>query len=133
VEEIENGHDPTWSVSGKCFIMVLFSTSGFFGSSAAAAITKHFGALPMSITSTARKATTLFLSFALFGNDCSMEHIAGVFIFIGALLMKAFSKSTGGSPRKRQSYERNYMSMTPSLSLVNMELTSENAEGKEIV
>jgi len=92
LDEVELGKPPTWSCASKLFLIILFGTTGFFGSSAAAAITKHFGALPMSLTSVARKATTLFLSFALFGNDCSFEHIAGMFMFVSALLMKAMGK-----------------------------------------
>jgi hypothetical protein len=66
---------------------------GFFGSSCSAAITKNFGALTMSITSTARKATTLFLSFFLFNNVCTLEHIVGVIIFISALTAKSLRRS----------------------------------------
>ena len=62
---------------------------GFFGSSCSAAITKNFGALTMSITSTARKAATLFLSFVLFDNACTFQHIGGMFVFISALLAKS--------------------------------------------
>jgi len=131
VQEILTGKEPTWSVNGKIFVIVMFSTSGFFGSSAAAAITKHFGALPMSITSTARKATTLFLSFALFGNDCSLEHIVGVAVFISALLMKATSKSMKGS--EKHSPPHYSFQMTPSISMVDMEMADENQEGKAIV
>jgi len=85
--------EATWSVSGKIAVVVLFSSMGFFGSSCSAAITKHFGALTMSITSTARKATTLFLSFFLFNNVCTMEHILGVVIFISALAAKSLRRS----------------------------------------
>jgi len=90
----------TWSVSGKITVIVLFSTMGFFGSSCSAAITKHFGALTMSITSTARKAATLFLSFALFPNECTTEHVAGIVIFITSLVWKSVSKRR---PRKKRS------------------------------
>ena len=82
----------TWSVSGKVLIMILFSSMGFFGSSCSAAITKNFGALTMSITSTARKATTLFLSFFLFHNVCTMEHIVGITMFISALTAKSLRR-----------------------------------------
>ena len=81
-----------YSVTSKILIMVLFSSMGFFGSSCSAAITKQFGALTMSITSTARKATTLFLSFFLFNNVCTLEHIAGVAIFITALTTKSLRR-----------------------------------------
>jgi len=98
-DEINNGEEPTWSVAGKIFVVVLFSTMGFFGSSCSAAITKHFGALTMSITSTARKATTLFLSFAVFNNECTFEHIGGIVLFIMALVMKSLRASRKGRHR----------------------------------
>lgn len=82
----------SYSVTSKILIMVLFSSMGFFGSSCSAAITKQFGALTMSITSTARKATTLFLSFFLFNNVCTLEHIAGVVVFITALTTKSLRR-----------------------------------------
>jgi len=65
---------------------------GFFGSSCSAAITKNFGALTMSITSTTRKAGTLFLSFVIFKNECTFEHIGGMIVFISALLAKSFRR-----------------------------------------
>jgi hypothetical protein len=79
----------SWSPTSKMALMALFSTMGFFGSSCSAAITKQFGALSMSITSTARKATTLFLSFLLFDNECTYQHIVGILIFISALTAKS--------------------------------------------
>ena len=90
----------TWSVPAKVGVMVLFSSMGFFGSSCSAAITKNFGALTMSITSTARKATTLFLSFFLFNNVCTIEHLLGVFVFISALTAKSLRR---GKKKKRHS------------------------------
>lgn len=94
--------DRSWSAGGKIAVMVLFSSMGFFGSSCAAAITKQFGALAMSITSTARKATTLFLSFLLFDNECTYQHILGIFIFIASLTAKSFRrKNKNRNPRRR--------------------------------
>ncbi|KAL7488000.1 hypothetical protein ACHAW6_013594 [Cyclotella cf. meneghiniana] len=93
LKEIEEGLDPTWSTSAKLFTLVLFSTTGYFSSSCSAAITKSFGALTMSITSTARKAATIFLSFALFPNECTLEHIAGIVLFIGSLVGKSMRAS----------------------------------------
>jgi hypothetical protein len=82
----------TWSVAGKLTVLVLFSSMGFFGSSCSAAITKQFGALTMSITSTARKAMTLFLSFLLFKNVCTTEHVSGIVLFICALTAKSLRR-----------------------------------------
>jgi hypothetical protein len=84
--------DRAWSCSKKMLVMMLFSSMGFFGSSCSAAITKNFGALAMSITSTARKATTLFLSFLLFDNKCTFEHLVGMAIFISALTAKSMRR-----------------------------------------
>merc|ERR1711862_589566 len=73
---------------------------GFLGSSCSAAITKSFGALTISITSTARKATTIFLSFALFPNECTLEHISGIILFITSLVfnsLRASKKSHHGN------------------------------------
>ena len=90
-EYISNGKGEgqyTWSASDKTIAVFLFSTLGIFGGSCAAAITKRFGALTMSITTTTRKAATIFLSFAMFPNACSPEHIIGVFVFVSGLFMK---------------------------------------------
>ena len=84
--------DRSWSSSQKIMVMILFSSMGFFGSSCAAAITKQFGALSMSITSVSRKATTLFLSFLLFDNECTYQHIIGIIIFISALTIKSIRR-----------------------------------------
>ncbi len=92
--EVMEGAEPTWSVHQKIIAIILFSSTGFLGSSCSALITKEFGALTMSITSTARKATTLFLSFALFtDNVCTKEHIEGICLFIAALIGKSIRAS----------------------------------------
>lgn len=93
LKEMSEGLTPTWSVHGKILTIVVFSTTGFLGSSCSAAITKSFGALAMSITSTARKATTIFLSFALFPNECTAEHIVGIVLFITSLVTKSLRAS----------------------------------------
>lgn len=98
-EIIDGGLTPTWSISWKVVTLVLLSTSGFLSSSCSALITKSFGALTSSITSTARKAATIFLSFALFPNNkCTLEHIFGIFFFITSLVTKSLRHS-----RKRSS------------------------------
>ena len=90
----------SWSSGGKILVMILFSSMGFFGSSCAAAITKNFGALSMSITSVSRKATTLFLSFLLFDNECTFQHIIGIIIFISSLTAKSIRRKN----KKRKSF-----------------------------
>ena len=102
IEEREIGVPADWKIGKREKIMALFffSTAGLFGSSCAGAITKHSGALAFSITSTARKAITLFLSFALFHNTCTLEHITGMVIFLSALILKSiFSMSKRSASR----------------------------------
>ena len=96
LQEMEEGSDPTWSVPGKLLAMALFSATGFLASSCSAAITKSFGALAMSITSTARKAATIFLSFALFKNECTVEHVLGIVLFVASLVAKSLRASRRG-------------------------------------
>jgi len=121
----------SWSVLGKTVVMILFSSMGFFGSSCSAAITKMFGALTMSITSTARKATTLFLSFFLFNNECTFEHIAGIVIFMTALTTKSLRRRSH-SNRPRRSTQKlrdsNGISRDDQLELVRL-LSEESNEG----
>jgi adenosine 3'-phospho 5'-phosphosulfate transporter B3 len=105
--EVMEGTEATWSVHGKIFAIILFSSTGFLGSSCSALITKEFGALTMSITSTARKATTLFLSFALFkDNVCTKEHIEGIILFITALIGKSIRASRHGHGKSGGSSDR---------------------------
>lgn len=92
---------PSYSAGMKIIILIMFSSMGFFGSSCSAAITKNFGALTMSITSTARKATTLFLSFCLFReNVCTIEHVFGMVIFIAALAAKSMKRNKTNLKKK---------------------------------
>lgn len=92
ISEIDNDtfDGSVWSVKRKAAVLICFTFFGLCGSSCAGAITKQFGALSMSITSTARKAVTLFISLTLpgFHNKCTGEHIAGIAIFLGALTLK---------------------------------------------
>jgi adenosine 3'-phospho 5'-phosphosulfate transporter B3 len=114
----------TWSVPGKIAVMLLFSSMGFFGSSCSACITKNFGALTMSITSTARKATTLFLSFFLFNNICTGEHLVGIFIFITALTTKSLRRGRKKSGSKsHKSKKRSKRNNKKKSSRDNLELT----------
>jgi hypothetical protein len=92
IETLGEVIDPTWTIARKATVLVLFGTTGIMGASCLGAITKRFGALSMALTSTARKATTLFLSFALFNNECTPEHVAGVSLFMAGLVMKTLNK-----------------------------------------
>ncbi len=86
---IHSVQQSSWSARDKAIVVFLFSTLGIFGGSCAAGITKRFGALTMSITTTTRKAATVFLSFAMFPNACTYEHICGVILFVSGLFLKA--------------------------------------------
>jgi adenosine 3'-phospho 5'-phosphosulfate transporter B3 len=131
LREIEEGLEPTWSVFGKVCTIALLALTGFLGSSCSAAITKSFGALTSSITSTARKAATIFLSFALFPNNkCTLEHVGGIFFFIASLVVKSLRHSKrgkGGSHHRRHvqqalNKEDNYHSATTDASNENAPL-----------
>ena len=92
IETMGEVTNTTWTVARKTAALVLFGTTGIFGASCLGAITKRFGALSMALTSTARKATTLFLSLALFNNSCTVEHICGVSLFMTGLFLKTLTK-----------------------------------------
>jgi len=62
----------------------------------------------MSITSTARKATTLFLSFFLFNNVCTLEHVSGIVIFISALTAKSLRRRNDKHPTKKNKKHRHH-------------------------
>lgn len=129
LKEMEEGLDPTWSVTGKIVTMILFSTTGFLSSSCSAAITKTFGALAMSITSTARKATTIFLSFALFPNECTFEHIGGIVLFIGSLIAKSLRASRHGRHQHHSQHHHNDSHESHSNSILHHPQFLEMAQG----
>jgi adenosine 3'-phospho 5'-phosphosulfate transporter B3 len=74
------------------FGILAFSAVGFVGVSCMAALTKHFGALVSSITSTARKAVTLALSFVFFPKPVGLQHAVGGGLFMLGLLIKATAR-----------------------------------------
>jgi hypothetical protein len=82
----------TWSVPGKILVLLLFCISGFLALSCCACITKNFGALTMSVTSTVRKATTLFISFFMFNHVFHAGHMLGIIIFISSVVLKILKK-----------------------------------------
>jgi len=124
----------TWSAGSKILMIVLFSSTGFFGSSCSALITKEFGALTMSITSTARKATTLFLSFALFNHVCTFEHVSGIGLFLTSLVVKSFrasKKGNGSSMTKGTGTDhKGHYADSPSTKRNKMNLSSSSSSGK---
>lgn len=65
--------------------MVAFTTSGLFGTSFLAAITKQFGAFSMSMTSSAYKATTLLFILTVLEGKLMLIHAVGMVLFFGAL------------------------------------------------
>jgi len=70
--------------------ILAYSGAGFFGVSCAAAITKKFGAFISSMTTTARKALTLCLSFFFFPKPVSSGHYIGGLIFGAGLVLKSW-------------------------------------------
>ena len=94
ISEIDSNtfDDSVWLIQRKAALFIVFTFFGLCGSSCAGAITKQFGALSMSITSTARKAVTLFISLTLpgFHNKCTGEHIVGIAVFLGGLTLKNY-------------------------------------------
>mmetsp|Transcript_21572 Transcript_21572/g.26425 ORF Transcript_21572/g.26425 Transcript_21572/m.26425 type:complete len:682 (-) Transcript_21572:477-2522(-) len=98
----------SWTVSRKAIAVVMFATLGVFGASCGGAITKSFGAFATSITSTVRKATTIFLSFVLFHNECTFEHIQGMGIFFLALTMKSIKAGRAASRKSSKNSKEQY-------------------------
>lgn len=83
-------------------IIIMFAACGFCGVSCVAALTKRFGALTASLTTTARKAVTIMLSFALFPKPVAPGHVIGAFLFSAGLVckikMKDSYRTTGDRP-----------------------------------
>lgn len=109
--DYDNDDYYSYSVSSKLIAIVIFTITGFIGSSSAAALTKNFGALIMSITGTVRKSLTLFLSLLLYNNtSCTMEHIVGIIIFLSGLFVKSAASMSmigrkGSAYRKSNKHE----------------------------
>lgn len=71
--------------------VMLYAGAGFLGVSCVAALTKRFGALHSAITTTARKAVTLLLSFVVFPNKpFSVQHGVGAVVFVLGLVVSFF-------------------------------------------
>jgi adenosine 3'-phospho 5'-phosphosulfate transporter B3 len=87
-----------YASSAKLAILAGYVFTGFMGTSLSGAITKHFGALSMSLTSTARKAITLFLSFLIFPKACTAFHVLGMSLFMLALVLKSLISTRAKAP-----------------------------------
>lgn len=84
------------------FEVFMLSCAGYLGLSCITTITKHFGALVSSITTTSRKAISLMLSFLFFPKPVVYQHMVGAFFFFAGLLMKACDKQTATEPQRKQ-------------------------------
>ncbi|KAM3576237.1 hypothetical protein VYU27_001945 [Nannochloropsis oceanica] len=69
--------------------LIIFCFCGYFGVTCVAALTKKFGALASTMTTTARKALTLFLSFFIFPKPATGMHVFGGVLFVLGLSVKA--------------------------------------------
>lgn len=70
--------------------VMLYCGAGFLGGSCAVALTKRFGALHSAITTTARKAVTLMLSFVYFKKALTPQHIVGASVFMIGLMVSYY-------------------------------------------
>jgi len=124
-DEITSGlpNPNPWTRSQKLVIISIFSTAGLLGSSCAAALTKHFGALIMSISSTVRKALTLFLSLLIFKHKLTVMHVLGIAIFLSAMIMQTFR--AGRREKSKFKEEKNWRHRNIILSLTTSVLNIE--------
>lgn len=81
---------------------MMYCGAGFLGGSCAVALTKRFGALHSAITTTARKAVTLMLSFAYFQKAFTPQHLVGATVFMIGLMVS----SSTWTPNARRFDER---------------------------
>lgn len=75
-------------------LLIFYCTCGYLGVTCVAALTKKFGALASTITTTARKALTLFLSFFLFPKPATPMHVLGGLLFVCGLSVKTVPSAT---------------------------------------
>jgi hypothetical protein len=93
INELETGSFSSgWTAWRKVLLMAAFTTSGLFGASFLAAITKRFGAFSMSMTSSAYKATTLLFIFTVLEGKLTLIHIVGIVLFFVALGLESVKK-----------------------------------------
>ncbi|CAM9147621.1 unnamed protein product, partial [Hapterophycus canaliculatus] len=95
--------------------VMMYCGAGFLGGSCAVALTKRFGALHSAITTTARKAVTLMLSFAYFQKAFTPQHLVGATVFMVGLMAKIFGKEKKPSAPAQRSAD-NSPAVTPFLN-----------------
>ena len=92
-------------VESPWFALLMFCTLGYLGAHCSTAITQHFGSLLNGVTNTARKATSLSLSYFMFPDEhaLTMQHIIGSFIFFIGLVVRAFGNGHSSKAGKVES------------------------------
>lgn len=85
-------------VTHVLLIIVVFAACGFCGVSCVTALTKRFGALTAALTTTARKAVTIMLSFVLFPKPIGLGHVVGAVLFVSGLVCKSQLKHEVAGP-----------------------------------
>ena len=85
-------HHEGYSLFSSTSVIVVFAACGFCGVSCVAALTKRFGALVAVITTTARKALTLLLSFVFFPKPFVFGHFLGIVLFTTGIFLKSTAK-----------------------------------------
>jgi hypothetical protein len=122
-----NEPESTWSVPGKWAVIALFCLSGYMALYFTQTLVKHFGALTMSITTTSRRATSMFLSTFLFDNLLTGTHLIGVFLFSLGLIGKVFLQfSTGPRTAAHSSWWRRPTHMKRKISGVSSDTSRQD-------
>eukprot|EP00903_Cladosiphon_okamuranus_P008576 g8227.t1 len=111
--------------------VMLYCGSGFLGGSCAVALTKRFGALHSAITTTARKAVTLMLSFAYFQKAFTPQHLVGASVFMVGLMAKIFGKKSQSSGATKSSSAIDSPTVTPFVNTSHRKHLSDNGEEDE--
>jgi len=77
--------------------LACFSACGYFGVMCVVALTHRFGPLVAALTTTARKALTVGLSFVLFPKPVTPGHFGGAFLFVVGIALKATAPRSSSS------------------------------------
>jgi drug/metabolite transporter (DMT)-like permease len=122
--------ESSWSVPRKWAVVLLFGLSGYMALYFTQTLVKHFGALTMSITTTSRRATTMFLSFFLFDNLLTATHLIGMFLFGVGLTGKVLLQFSGPRTAAHLSWLRRPTHMKRKLSGVSSDTTTRQDIGQ---